>query len=115
MVAHADDLRVFYAADLQITEQVSVSAAGVTTTAAALPRGRYLVQILDATGRIWVARRPFDAGAMTVTAAPPNFPMDLTGVQMFEYNVMSGVNDQIGAIAAVGVTAELFVTKISRD
>jgi hypothetical protein len=116
MVAHADDLRLFYAADLQRTEQVSVTAAGTTSTVEALPKGRYLVQILSATGRIFIARRPFAAApAMSITAAPPNFPMDMTGVQMFEINVVTGVNDQLGAIGAVGVTAELFVTKISRD
>jgi hypothetical protein len=112
MVAHADDLRYFYSAFLGRTEELAITDAGVTEVAEALEPGRYLVHILDATGRIYVQQGLF--GSNAPAAAAPAFPMDNDGIRAIEIVVRPRLSgNSIAARATGGVTATLVVTKIS--
>lgn len=115
MVAHANDLRYFYAAALGRSEELAITAAGDTEVAEALPSGRYLLHILDATGRIYVQQGLFGDNTLAAAAAPA-FPMDNDGIKAIEIVVLEGAElNSIAARAVAGVTATLVITKISRD
>jgi hypothetical protein len=114
MVAHANDLRYFYSAHLGRSEELSVTDGGVVEVAEALPPGRYLLHILDATGRIYVQQGVH--GSNTPAATAPAFPMDNDGIKAIEIVVPQGAsNNSIAARATAAQTATLVVTKISRD
>lgn len=115
MVAHADDLRYFYAAGIGRSEELAITDAGDTEVAEALSSGRYLLHILDATGRIYVQQGAFGENDL-VAAAAPAFPMDNDGIKAIEVVVLAGAGlNSIAARAIAAATATLVITKISRD
>lgn len=114
MPAHADDLRYFYSAVLGRSEELSVTDAAAVEVEEPLAPGRYLLHILDATGRIYV--RQGLHGDNDPVASTPSFPMESSGIKAIEIIVRPGADiDSIAARAVATVTATLVVTKISRD
>lgn len=114
MAAHQDDLRYFYSAVLGRSQELAITDAGSVEVVDPLLPGRYLVHILDATGRIYVRQGPH--GANTATQAAPDFPMDSSGIKAIEIVVKKGSGlNSIAARAVATFTATLVVTKISRD
>jgi len=113
MAAEADDLRYFYGGTIGRSQELAITDAASTEPTESLPLGRYLVHILDATGRIYVAQGAFGTVAVAAPAAAPAFPMDNDGIKAFEFVSKPGLNS-IAARATAAVTATLVITKISR-
>lgn len=117
--ARADDVIAFYAAELGITRKLAcgVASAQLPDSEGALSPGRYLLQIADLsapTAKVYVRGRPYiAAGTVTAVASVPDFPLHLSGLVAFEFNVRKGYNDRIAAITTAG-TANLFITLVSR-
>ena len=115
MVAHADDLRHFYAEVLGRSETVAAVTGSATKVAAPLENGRYLIQFHTLAGGVaivWCSQGPH--GSVAATKAAPSTPMEVDTPPRPTLTVMvrSGL-DGLSFITDAG-TCSVTVTKISR-
>jgi len=114
-----DDALAFYAANLGRTRAIACStvAAQLLDDDGALLPVRHILHLgylSPRTSTIWIATGKFERGkALSVSAAPPYFPMTPGRIVALELNVRKGDNDQIAAIMASG-SGILYITEISR-
>ena len=126
MAAHSDDLRLFYSSIVGKTYLLGLDTTSrqIEDAVGALPRGKYLVQILGlGTNRCFVKVGKFVKGS-TLTAAATAFPaagagttladefvLDGTdGITSFTFHVRNADNARIAAILSAG-TATMVITK----
>lgn len=119
MAAHADDLRFFYAEHLGDTVEVTTPSGGTVELPEPLTPGRYMIRCTAYGGAdVWIKQGVF--GDVTAAAAPPatkfvvhtdsahlNYPILVVMVRDENDNAFSFFGD--------GGTAEIQITKISRD
>lgn len=117
--------KAYYEAVIEDTRQLNVSDAFAQSSdqQGPLTPGRWLVQLVapsDTAALCWVHVGEFektvsiDPGGTQAGPGPRRIPLSGDGVTAFEYNVLQGYNDRIGAIMDTGgTTATLLFTRIS--
>ncbi len=114
MVAHADDLRHFYSETLGASETVAAVTGAPTKVAAALTKGRYLVQFHTLAGGVaivWCRQGPF--ASVVAAKAAPSTPMEVNTPPRPTLTLMvRGDTDGLSFITDAG-TCSVTITKIS--
>lgn len=114
------DLRQYYKAVIGTCYSLSVADGSASELSQALPPGRYMLQVVGATGGdVWVRQGAF--GSVTATAAVPSHIFPDGGLSVMEFNVprlRSGTDESksLNSISAIGdgTTATIYITQIAR-